>query len=251
MIGAMAARPVIAARRVVPAPVVLVAHGSRDPRSAATMRALAAGVAAADGGRVEAAFLDFNPPSVPAALRAAATGGVEPVVVVVPALLTHAYHGRVDLPEILRSAGIAARITAVLGPAEPGEEPHPLLLTAVARRLSEVASEVDGIVLMAAGTSSPAARSTVELVGRRLGDRLNVGCRVGYATASGPTVSEALRELRAAGARNVAAASYFLAPGRLYDAASDEARSHGAIAVAGALGAAPELMALVRERVSE
>jgi sirohydrochlorin ferrochelatase len=229
--------------------VVLVAHGSRDPRSAATMRTLAQGVAAGRGGEVEAAFLDFNPPSVPAALRAAAARGMRPVVV--PALLTHAYHGRVDLPEILRSAGVATRVTATLGPAEPSDDPDPLLLAAVVRRLSEVASEVDGIVLMAAGTSSRTARSTVESVGGRLGERLNVACRVGYASASGPTVGEALRDLRASGARQVAAAAYFLAPGRLYDAASGEARAYGAIAVAGPLGAAPEVVTLVRQRVSE
>src|SRR2546427_624961 len=76
----------------------------------------------------------------------------------------------------------------------------------------------DAIVLAAAGTRDPVALSTVELSGRALSARLGVPYRVAYASASAPTAGEAVAELRADGARRVAVAAYFLAPGRLYDA---------------------------------
>jgi sirohydrochlorin ferrochelatase len=44
--------------------------------------------------------------------------------------------------------------------------------------------------------------------------------------------------------------TYFLAPGRLYDAAVDSARDAGAVAAARPLGAASELVRLVLDRVA-
>jgi sirohydrochlorin ferrochelatase len=244
------------------------------------MRALAEAVQRRREGPVEAAFLDFNSPAIPAALRAASAGGEVPIVV--PALLTSAYHGRVDLPEVLRATGLATRVTPVLGPAEPGDLPHSLLLGALIRRLaklpqlpstespegspssegregpegpegsdgSEVDSRFDGIVLIAAGTSHASARSTVERIASALGEWFDVPCRVGYASASAPTGAEAVAQVRAAGAARIVAASYFLAAGRLYDAAAASARSAGALGVAEPIGAADELVELVLERVS-
>jgi sirohydrochlorin ferrochelatase len=45
-------------------------------------------------------------------------------------------------------------------------------------------------------------------------------------------------------------AAYFLAPGRLYDAAVEGAYEAGAVSAAQPLGAAPELVRLVLDRVS-
>jgi sirohydrochlorin ferrochelatase len=75
-------------------PLLLVAHGSRDPRAANTTRALARVVAAARPGLdIRVSFLELAEPGPAAVLR---TLG-EPAVVV-PLLLTNAYHGRIDLP---------------------------------------------------------------------------------------------------------------------------------------------------------
>ena len=236
-------------------PVVLVAHGSRDPRSAATMRRLASAVAASWPASVTAAFLDFNLPSVPWALRGLAPGaarssGATGAPIVIPALLTSAYHGRVDVPEVLAATGVPAVRTGVLGLEEPGDEPDPLLLAALRRRLSELGTTYDGLVLLAAGTSHSAARSTVESVAAALSVALYVPCTVGYASASPPSGAEAVAMLRSLGATRVVAASYFLAPGRLYDAAAASARSGGAVGVAAPLGAAEEVVRLVLARAT-
>src|SRR5688572_32663074 len=52
----------------------------------------------------------------------------------------------------------------------------------------------------------------------------------------------AVAELHRRGASRVAVASYFLAPGRLYDVAAASARAGGAVAVAGPHGPADEIV---------
>ncbi|MEO3817831.1 CbiX/SirB N-terminal domain-containing protein [Plantactinospora sp. B24E8] len=243
-------------------PVVLVAHGSRDPRAAAVTEALTRAVAAARPGLlVRASYLDHGPPR-PGAVLAGLEAAGHRAVVLVPLLLTAAYHGRVDIPGALaaaRDAGlrIPVRVTDVLGPTVAG--PHPELLAGLRRRLSEVTGDrsagrdgaVDGVVLAAAGTRDAAARRTVERAAEALGATLDVPTRVGYASASPPTAGEAVTALRAAGARRVAVATYFLAPGRLHGSAMESARRAGAVGLAAPLGDAPELARLVLARLDE
>jgi sirohydrochlorin ferrochelatase len=207
------------------------------------MRALAARVALVWPAPVVAAFLDFDRPSIPDALGALPS---DATAIVVPALLTNAYHGRVDLPGVLAQAVRPARLAEVLGP-------DPLLVAGVRRRLSELdhSRGFDGLVLIAAGTSDPMARSTVEDVAADLGRQLNVACRVGYASASAPTAGEAVVALREAGARRIVGAAYFLATGRLYTGAVRSAVDAGAVDVAAPLGTADELVRLVVARARE
>jgi sirohydrochlorin ferrochelatase len=167
--------------------------------------------------------------------------------VVVPLLLTSAYHGRVDIPAVLASAGalpVSVSLAEVLGPS-PVVSPH--LVEALVRRLP--AAELDAVVLAAAGTRDAAARSTVEDAANALSARLRLPCTVAYASAAPPTAGEAVERLRAAGARRVGMAAYFLAPGLLYDNAARSARSAAAVAVAPPLGDAPDLVRLVAARV--
>lgn len=232
--------------------VVLVAHGSRYPAAAVTTRALARTVAAARPGLdVRAAYLDHagpRPGTVLAELDAAGASAA----VVVPLLLTAAYHGRVDLPAALTAARdegvrLPVRRTDVLGPI--GGRVPPALLAALRRRLAELAVDYDAVALLAAGTRDDHARRSVDEAAAALGAALGVPCRAGFASGPGPGAGEATAALRAAGARRVACAAYFLATGVLYDSAADAAREAGAVAVAEPLGAAPELAELILDRV--
>ena len=75
-------------------PLVAVAHGSRDPRSAATVAALVDVVRAqAPTLDVRTAFLDLSAPRLPDVL-AALHGAGHRDVVVVPLLLGKAFHAR-------------------------------------------------------------------------------------------------------------------------------------------------------------
>nr|WP_308102890.1 MULTISPECIES: CbiX/SirB N-terminal domain-containing protein [unclassified Nocardia] len=116
--------------------LIAVAHGSRDPRSAATMAAVVAGIAAARPDiDVRLAFLDLSAPSVDQVIDAVAAQG-HTRAVVVPLLLGSAFHARVDLPGILdtaRSRHPLLRLTQadVLGP-------DPRLVRALRDRVAEV-----------------------------------------------------------------------------------------------------------------
>jgi sirohydrochlorin ferrochelatase len=239
--------------------LVLVAHGSRDPRAEQATAALTRAVGAARAGcRVAAAYLDFSAPRLPAALaQAQATGGDRPAppVTVVPLLLTAAYHGRVDVPaEVARAPRGAVRLAEVLGPvggAGGDAGALDLVVRALRRRLAEAVAAgapgvvPDGVVLAGAGTRVPEALATVDLVAARLAESLGVPCLPGYASGAGPTVAAAVERLRAGGARRIAAAAYFLAPGRLYDRIAAAATGAGVPVVAEPLGDAPEIVRLV------
>jgi len=126
--------------------------------------------------------------------------------------------------------------------------PSPLLIEALVGKLP--AGDLDAVVLAAAGTRDAAARSTVEDAANALSARLGLPCTVAYASAAPPSAGEAVRRLKASGARRVGMAAYFLAPGRLYDNAVRSAREAGAVAVAEPLGDAPDLVRLVAARVT-
>ncbi|MFF5707377.1 sirohydrochlorin chelatase [Streptomyces sp. NPDC012794] len=226
--------------------LLLVAHGSRDPRHARTVRALTRRIRSTRPGLpVGTAFLDFDPPSVPGALERLARHGARRVVVQ-PLLLTHAFHAAVDLPGLLRQAppSLAVRQAPVLGP-------DPLLTAALERRLYEAgvgpgARAATAVVLAAAGTTDPEAAAAFAGAARRW---QRTGWRaVRPASASGgafPRTGDAVRALRAEGARRIAVAPYVLAPGRLPDRIAAGAAEAGADHLGAVLGAAPELARLV------
>ncbi|MER7440667.1 sirohydrochlorin chelatase [Micromonospora avicenniae] len=245
-------RPVraVAAR---PDPVVLVAHGSRDPRAGAATRALVRAVRAARPGvPVSASWLDHTEPGPTEVLRALAGAGRHRAVLV-PLLLTAAYHRRVDIPAAVAAARaaepeLAVRVTDVLGPT--GAEVDGALLAALLRRLAEAdPGRLDALVLAAAGTRDARARGSVGRVAAALGRELGVPVRVSYASAAPPSVGAAVARLRAAGARRVAVSAYFLAPGLFHDAVTAAARDAGAATISAPLTDAPELAGLVLRRV--
>jgi sirohydrochlorin ferrochelatase len=147
-------------------PLVAVAHGSRDPRSAATVAAL------------------------------------------------------VDLVRRLAAAGVALD--------DPGL----------------------GVVLAAAGSAHPPANAAVEAVAAGWSTRAPwVGARAAFAAACAPSVSSAVTALMAHGARRIAVASWFLAPGRLPDRVAHAARAADpGVLMAEPLGADPEVAQVVLER---
>ncbi|MFF5201987.1 sirohydrochlorin chelatase [Micromonospora parva] len=252
-------------------PVVLVAHGSRDPRAADATRALARAVSAARPGTpVWASWLDHTEPGPTEVLRQLAVAGHRRAVLV-PLLLTAAYHHRVDIPAAVAAATrsgppLAVRVTDVLGPAD--DTPDPALLAGLCRRLGETwpdgstasrrggldasrRGRFDALVLAAAGTRDARARRSVGRVADALGVEFGVPCRVAYASAAPPAAGVAVSRLRASGARRVAVSAYFLAPGLFHDAVAEAAGAAGAVAVAAPLTDAPELVELVLRRVDD
>ncbi|MDN3292467.1 sirohydrochlorin chelatase [Streptomyces ficellus] len=231
-------------------PVLLViAHGSRDPRHAATVHALvrAAGVPR-PGLRVETAFLDFNVPSVQAVLERLAADGVREVVAL-PLLLTRAFHAKADIPAVLREApqSLCVRQAPVLGPS-------PLLVAALERRLYEAGltpadKRSTGVVLASAGSTDPEAIAVIAEMARELRHTGWCAVRPAFASASLPRTEDAVAALRAEGVRRVAVAPYVIAPGRLPDRIA--AGAAGADVLADVLGPAPEMARLLLTRYDE
>ncbi|MEU9978381.1 sirohydrochlorin chelatase [Streptomyces sp. NPDC051014] len=228
-------------------PVLLViAHGSRDPRHAATVHALVRRVRSLRPGlRVETGFLDFNVPSVQGVLDSLAAEGVRDVVAL-PLLLTRAFHAKADIPAVLRDAPARLRIrqAEVLGPS-------PLLLAALERRLHEAGlTSADkpstGVVLASAGSSDPEAIAVIADIAREWRSTGWCAVRPAFASASLPRTEDAVRELRELGCARVAVAPYVLAPGFLPDRIARGAAQ--ADVLADVLGPAPEVARVLLDR---
>ncbi|MEV4874611.1 sirohydrochlorin chelatase [Streptomyces cyaneofuscatus] len=236
-------------------PVLLViAHGSRDPRHAATVHALTQRVRAERPGlRVETAFLEFNAPSVPRVLERLAAEGADEVVAL-PLLLTRAFHAKTDIPSVLREARarlprLHIRQADVLGPS-------PLLDATLGRRLREAGVRPadiprTGLVLASAGSSDPEAIAVIAEIARELRHTGWCAVRPAFASASLPRTEDAVRALRAEGVERVAVAPYVIAPGRLPDRIAAGAEAAGADVLADVLGPAPELARLLLDRYDE
>jgi sirohydrochlorin ferrochelatase len=237
-----------------------VAHGSRDPRAAATVNELLALVRAraADRGLagldVRGAFLDHAAPSPRQVLSAVAESGGS--CVVVPLLLTAAYHSKTDIPMHIAAAtstlpGLDVSYADTLGP-------HPMLLAGLERRLAEAGVAVGdrdarartSVVLAAAGSADHAASAAIAAIAA--GWQAVRGWRrvlPAYASAADPRPDAAVRALRAADPDSpVAVATYLLAPGYFADKIRAAALGAGAAAVSAALGAAPEVADVILDR---
>lgn len=236
-------------------PLVVVAHGSRDPRSAATVSALVDVVRAVEPAlEVRTAFLDLSVPRLPDVLTALHGAGHRDVVVV-PLLLGNAFHARADLPCAIAEATarlprLSVSVSGVLGP-------DTRLPALALRRLVAAGAEVGdphlGVILAGAGSSHPPANAAVSTVaGAWARSHGWAGVVAAFASAARPDVPAAAAALLARGARRLAVASWFLAPGRLPDRITSLARAADPVAiVAEPLGPAPELASLVLDRYAE
>jgi sirohydrochlorin ferrochelatase len=250
--------------------VVAVAHGSADPRAAATITALmaaAAGRAAARGlnlPEVRTAYLGHAAPSLPQVLQGI---GADPFcrVTVLPLLLTAAYHSKTDIPRVLaRLAGEFPRLQVSYG-APLG--PHPLLLRALEGRLAQADPPGHddpahrartGVVLAAAGSTDPEANAAIaRLAARWQAEAGWFAVRPASAAAAmpaspgAPAPAEAVRGLLRAGARRVLVATYLLAPGFFADRIRASALAAGAAAVSPVLGASPDVADVLLDRYQE
>jgi sirohydrochlorin ferrochelatase len=226
--------------------LVLTAHGSEDPRSAANARAVAGRVARLRPGLdVRLAFCELNAPNLVDVLNACAGGSV-----VTPLLLADAYHARVDIPaQIARcAAGHGVRQADVLG-----EDDR--LVSVLGERLAELGvSPFDdelGVIVVAIGSSNRAANARTATVASKLAARTRwAGATTAFATRPDSSPAEAVSRLRRRGARRVVIAPWFLAPGRLPDRVRRFADGAG-IAMAEPLGAHNLVAAAVLDRYDE
>ena len=209
--------------------VLLLSHGSRDPRAAYVVHELVAAVAERTGRVVRAAHLDFTGPTPDVALRRLANDGFS-AVRVVPLLFTPGYHLTHDVPRAIAASGVADTVDVTVAPALLSDDPalRTLLLRALVDRLTQAQAQaqaqagtegtgLDGLVLASAGSSSPEARAVVASLARDLGDVLGIPVMPAFASAVTPSPVQALEALSDQGIGRPAVASLFVAPGKLPD----------------------------------
>ena len=203
-----------------PPPLVLVAHGSKDPRFGAVVYTVAARLRdIARPVEVRPAYLEHGPPFV---ADVAAPGAVA-----VPLLLSGGYHVHVDLP----MQAPTVRVTPAVGP-------DPRLAKVLAHRLREAGYVGGDVTLAAAGSADPRARADVERAAEDLAAVLGERVRPAYVSAGEPRLSDV---------RPRAVASYLLAPGSFADAVA----GCGAQVLAEPLGAHPVLAEIAFDRYRE
>ncbi|MGW0531851.1 sirohydrochlorin chelatase [Streptomyces sp. NPDC003032] len=228
--------------------LVLVGHGSRDPRALAAVTALADRIREQRPGlAVRLGHIELNEPLLGDTL-AAQRGGP---AVLVPLLLSRGQHVKRDIPAAAADAShLDTRVAAPLGP-------HPLLAEALHTRLVQAgwparppgaaARRRHAVVLAAAGSRDPESAADTERAAALLADRLGVPVVPAYAAPTAActrTVPEALEALAAEGRTRAAVAAYFTAPGRF---AGQSAAAAPWVAAA-PLGAHPALARLVLHR---
>ncbi|MFJ5773226.1 sirohydrochlorin chelatase [Streptomyces sp. NPDC093094] len=232
-----------------PPALVLVAHGSRDPRALGTVRALAGLVRALRPDlAVHLGHIELNAPLLPDTLDALARRGTGEAVLV-PLLFGRGYHIKQDIPEMAAATRVRTRAADPLGA-------HPLLAEALHDRLAEAGwhpprtasgRRSSAVVLASAGSRDPESAAGTRRIARLLAERLGVPVVPAYACAAAPTVEGAVRSLTARGRHDIAVASCFTAPGRFATQCADAAPG-----IASApLGAHPALARLILHRYEQ
>jgi len=249
---------------VTPPPLLLAAHGTRDPAGVAGFQALAARVAdlaGQDGIEVAGGFIELSAPPLRdavtslAATSLASTGPAR--IVAVPLMLVAAGHAKGDIPAALareqaRHPGVSFTYARTLGP-------HPALIELLDGRVAAVAGDTPAAVLVVGrGSTDPDANADVVKTARLLWEGRDYPlAETAFVSLARPDVAEGLERCRLLGARRIVVARYFLFPGVLPDRVAEQAAQYAAahpeldVAVADVLGDCDELAALVLERYRE
>ena len=221
--------------------LILAAHGSADPRSAAVTHAVAGRIRRLRPWLdVRPAFLEHSTPNLRDVLVGVPGDGV-----VVPFLLADAYHAKTDIPAMVEESGMAFEQAGVLGE-------DPALLSVLRQRLAEAGVSPDddglGVLVVAVGSSNEDANARTSTVARalRAGTRW-AGAEVAFATGPHPRIADAAEWLRANGADRLVIAPWFLAHGRITDGVADFAAAQG-IPMAEPLGSHNLVAATVLDR---
>lgn len=190
--------------------LLAVSHGTSDADGAAAIAALVDQVAARlPDVDVRAAFVDVQQPNA-AATIAASTG----CTVVVPLLLSHGFHVRVDLGQAVAEVDDVT-VTAPLGP-------DPRLAQVLAARVAEVAHDPGSpIVLAVAGSRDPSSVPDAEQQTALLAESTGREVIIAYLAARSPSLPEVLAQHP-----DAVVATYLLAQGFFFDLARRQAGAH-------------------------
>lgn len=229
--------------------VVLLSHGSADPRARLACDLLARRVGHRLGAFVAQATLDHDRPRLDGAINYLASKGIRDLVVV-PMLLTTAYHATQDVPAFARHTQDSYPQARVTMATPLGADPHLLKgLDSVLKAAGHRPNAETAVILASAGSSYAAARSRHAALALEWRAHGWGASAVAFASGAGPSVEEAVGELRDAGYEQICVAPFLIAPGVLSQRIAASARDAGAIAVTGTLHSTDAAMEVVLRRV--
>jgi sirohydrochlorin ferrochelatase len=222
--------------------LVVVAHGTRRPHGVAMLGGVADQVSALLDHPIQTAFVDVLGPTPSEMLVSAADIG-RPAIVV-PGFLSRGYHVRTDLPAHVTASGHPdVTITPALGPSL-----H--VVRIVAEQMAKCGWRPnDSVILAAAGTSDPAARSDLRTTAGLLSTLTGSPVQLAFAATGEPSVSAAVANTRARSRSRsrIMVASYLLADGLF----QQQLLKCGADIVSDPLGTHPGLAQLIAYRFQQ
>ncbi len=240
--------------------LLVVGHGSRDPRGAREFHELVALVRERDPAlAVEGGFIELSRPPISECVSRLVAGGARKIAAV-PLMLLAAGHAKDDIPatlvrEKMSQPGIDFGYGRALGI-------RPELLELMDERISAVVSEEEreetAVLIVGRGSSDPDANSDLAKISRLFYEgRSYPTVETAYVSMTPPNVSEGLERLKKLGARRIAVFSYFLFTGileeRIRGQSEELAAANPGVAVsyAGYFGPHEKVVDLLMERYHE
>lgn len=240
--------------------LLIVGHGSRDPRGAEEFRRLVDLVRERNPAQaVEGGFIELSRPPISECVDRLVENGARHISAV-PLMLLAAGHAKNDIPATLVREGLVHpevrfRYGRALGV-------RPELLELMDRRISAVVPEDEkpetAVLVVGRGSSDPDANSDLYKISRLLFEgRPYATVEPAFVSLAPPKVPEALERLRRLGARRVVVFSYFLFTGVLEERIREQSQAFAAanpgveVRYAGYFGPSEEVADLVLERYRE
>jgi len=227
---------------------IALAHGSRSPGQASVVGELARLAQQRDGSLWRPAFLDHHGPALQDAVSELVGLGCR-TLIVVPTLLSNAFHSSIDIPAAVDALSTDASVTI----AEP-VGPDALLFDVVARhvraaRIHDAKHQAaKRVVVAAAGTSVESAREQFRVAVARWSATLHdVDATAAFIAGGAPDVSDAVGSALADGTGPLVV-PFTLAGGSLTERARAQALIAGAEAFLPPLGAADEVITILLDR---
>jgi sirohydrochlorin cobaltochelatase len=239
--------------------LLIVGHGSRDPRGAEEFHELVSLVRAHAPMPVEGGFIELSQPPISECVNNLSQRGAREVSAV-PLMLLAAGHAKDDVPATLVREKLAHPDLDFYYGRALGIRPE--LLELMDERISAVVPEEEkegtAVLIVGRGSSDPDANSDLAKMARLFFEgRPFPLVETAFVSLAPPSVTEALERCKRLGAGRVAVFSYFLFTGVLEERIREQSRNFAEdnpeveVRYAGYFGPDARVAALVMERYRE
>lgn len=229
--------------------VVLLSHGSADPRSRLATDLLARRVGHRLNAAVALASLDHDRARLDGAVQQLASRGVNQVVVV-PLLLNVAYHATSDVPEAATQIKFSHPDAKIRLARPLGADPALLKgLDAVIKTAGFRPNQRTGVVLASAGSNHESARARHTALALEWRSHGWGASAVAFVSGPGPRVADAVASLRDYELDRTLVVPFVIAPGVMSQRIGREAREAGAIAISTTLHSTDAAVDVVVSRI--